>query len=457
MSEKKNVVVVGGGCAGLAAAYNLKKTGWNVTVLESADHVGGRMSIYKNDDGYLIDEYAQFVHPSYKRAKELMTELNLIQDLQPFELGAGMSVWFNNKWVSAFPNPNDPEAVAANKEWIDYMGAENFGAFVAYCEKYCAGKFYEGSTDWMMDADQDDGSNFGEFVKNNFGERVLEYFVQPVVASLGLEYPEKCGVAFGLQIVWTVLVGGAAVLVGGLGRLANVIADYLGDGLRCNTPAKEIVIENGKVKGVLTEDGTFFECDKVLCATPAAIALKIIPALPDTMKKAIERVTYCRTIHATLFFDKKMTDGVKPVGGLLPRYLDEPFCTCLFQSSRNPAALPNDHSDAISVFFFGEDKLPKYWDMDDDKVLEETYQILKKYFDQLPEYYLGGHVVRGPLANYTMPNGCPTAIKEMRDNHYRDVEGLFFTGDYMYTGSYESAINSGYNAARAVNGELESI
>ncbi len=450
--EEKKVIVVGGGCAGLAAAYNLKKTGWNVTVLESQDHVGGRMSIYKNDQGFLIDEYAQFVHPSYKRAKELMTELNLIQDLQLFELGAGMSIWFNNRWVSAFPAPNDPEAMAANQEWVDYMGTENFGNFVAYCEKYCKDKFYEGSTDWMMDADQDDGSNFGEFVKENFGERVLEYFVQPVVASLGLEYPEKCGVAFGLQIVWTVLMGGAAVLVGGLGRLANVIADYLGKGLRCSTPAREIVIEDGKVTG-----GEFLPCDKVVCATPAAIALKIIPGLPDAMRKPIERVTYCRTIHATLFFDKRITDGAKPVGGLLPRCLGEPFCTCLFQSSRNPAALPNENSDAMSVFYFGDDKLPQYWDMSEEQILEETFRILKKYFTQLPDHYLGGHVVKAPMANYTMRNGCPTAIKEMRDHHYRDIEGLFFAGDYMYTGSYESAINSGYNAAKAVNGELERI
>ena len=79
---------------------------------------------------------------------------------------------------------------------MEYMGEENFGKFAAFCEKYCAGKFYEGSTDWMMDADQDDGSNFGEFVKNNFGERVLEYFVQPVVASLGLAYLENRSCCF---------------------------------------------------------------------------------------------------------------------------------------------------------------------------------------------------------------------------------------------------------------------
>ena len=78
---------------------------------------------------------------------------------------------------------------------------------------------------------------------------------------------------------------------------------------------------------------------------------------------------------------------------------------------------------------------------------------MKKYFAELPDSYVGGHVVKAPLANYTMRNGCPTAIKAMRDQHYRDVDGLYFAGDYMYTGSYESALNSGYMAACCINGD----
>lgn len=453
--ENKKVVIVGAGCAGLSCAYNLNKTGWDVELIESQPGTGGRMQIFK-DKGFLIDEYAQFVHPSYKYAKELMTELDLIQDLQPFDLGGGMSVWFNNKWVAAFPDPNDAEAMAANKEWMEYMGEENFGRFAAFVEKYCAGKFYEGSTDWMMDADNNEYPNFAEFVKAEFGERVLEYFVQPVVASLGLEYPEYCGVAFGLQIIWTVMVGGAAVLKGGLGRLGQVITKILGDKIHTGDPATEIVIEDGKVKGVKTESGKFYEADKVVSCVPGSVALKLMPNMPADWRQAIEKVTYCRTIHATLFFDKKLTDGKKPVGGLLPRYLDEPFCTCLFQSSRNPVALPNDDSDAISVFYFGEDKLPEFWDKTEEEILEDMYTRLKKYFD-LPDHYVGGHVVKAPLANYTMRNGVPSAIKNLRDTNYKEVEGLYFGGEYMYTGSYESALNCGRNIARCINGEIESI
>jgi phytoene dehydrogenase-like protein len=53
------IIVNGAGISGLAAAYRLKKAGHEVTVLEAADHVGGRMiTIHWN--GWSIDPGAKF-------------------------------------------------------------------------------------------------------------------------------------------------------------------------------------------------------------------------------------------------------------------------------------------------------------------------------------------------------------------------------------------------------------
>ena len=48
----RDVIVVGAGLAGMAAAYELKRVGHNVTILEAQDRVGGRIRTYDEDDGF---------------------------------------------------------------------------------------------------------------------------------------------------------------------------------------------------------------------------------------------------------------------------------------------------------------------------------------------------------------------------------------------------------------------
>ncbi|MEU3568090.1 FAD-dependent oxidoreductase [Kitasatospora sp. NPDC036755] len=43
-SRPRNVIVVGAGIAGLAAAWRLQRAGHTVTVLERDSHAGGRLS-----------------------------------------------------------------------------------------------------------------------------------------------------------------------------------------------------------------------------------------------------------------------------------------------------------------------------------------------------------------------------------------------------------------------------
>ena len=43
MSKKNKVLVIGAGISGLAAAKNLNDSGYDVTVLEAKDRIGGRL------------------------------------------------------------------------------------------------------------------------------------------------------------------------------------------------------------------------------------------------------------------------------------------------------------------------------------------------------------------------------------------------------------------------------
>ena len=50
--NKKHVIVVGAGPAGLSAAYELTKVGHEVSIVEMQNRVGGRIKTVKEKDGF---------------------------------------------------------------------------------------------------------------------------------------------------------------------------------------------------------------------------------------------------------------------------------------------------------------------------------------------------------------------------------------------------------------------
>lgn len=81
---RSDVVVVGAGLAGLAAAKALTAAGVETTVVEAADAPGGRV---RTDvvDGFRLDRGFQLLNPSYSEAKKVLDLTAL--DLQPFRAG----------------------------------------------------------------------------------------------------------------------------------------------------------------------------------------------------------------------------------------------------------------------------------------------------------------------------------------------------------------------------------
>ena len=72
---KEEVVIVGGGLAGLTAAYRLKKAGFDPLILESSDRLGGRIYT-KSKDGYSFELGATWVFED-PLLKQLIEELGL--------------------------------------------------------------------------------------------------------------------------------------------------------------------------------------------------------------------------------------------------------------------------------------------------------------------------------------------------------------------------------------------
>lgn len=80
-----NTIIVGGGIAGLTAAYYLEKAGRSYQIIEASDRVGGRI---KTDvaDGYRYDRGFQVFLTAYPEAKKILDYGAL--DLKSFSSGA---------------------------------------------------------------------------------------------------------------------------------------------------------------------------------------------------------------------------------------------------------------------------------------------------------------------------------------------------------------------------------
>lgn len=436
-------VIIGAGCAGLSAAYTLQQHGAEAVLLEKEAVAGGRMQ-HQLHDGFHMDMGSQFLHEGYDTAARLLDELGLTGDAEDLDMSR-VKMWRDGRWWYGQPTGSFRDRLNSFR-WLMKMGFKGARGLRRLLD---ASGSLDGmnvsDTDWMLDLDTED---FASYVRREFGEDVLEYFVQPIMAGIALDHPENCGKAFGLAIMYAVANGKTAVLRHGTGQLARHLEARVAEKAEVltSTPATRIVVENSRVRGVETAQG-FVAADRVICAATATKTLEITPDLPDPMRCALSEVRYAPAINVVLAVDAVMSRG-GCAGGMVPRKSGYPISAILYNSAKSRAMVP-EGCDSINVFFYGQ-TVHEMMAMSDDEITRETVRILRDICpDPLPAQIRFSNIVRWPEANYAMPMGSAAAINRMRKQHYRDVGGLFLCGDYMYTGAYESALTSGAHAAEA--------
>jgi len=72
MTQHSTAAVIGGGIAGMAAAYELRKAGFRVTVLETRDRVGGRIWTVRKGD-FVMDLGTAVYLGTYREAVAMIT------------------------------------------------------------------------------------------------------------------------------------------------------------------------------------------------------------------------------------------------------------------------------------------------------------------------------------------------------------------------------------------------
>ncbi|XP_041498105.1 amine oxidase [flavin-containing] B isoform X2 [Microtus oregoni] len=301
MSNKCDVIVVGGGISGMAAAKLLHDSGLSVVVLEARDRVGGRTYTIRNKNVKYVDLGGSYVGPTQNRilrlAKELGLETYKVNEVErlihhvkgksyPFR-GPFPAVWnpityldHNNLWRTMDEMgdeiPSDaPWKAPLAEEW-DYMSMKEL------LDKIC----------WTNSAKQ---------LATLFVNLCVTAETHEVSALWFLWYVKQCGGT--TRIISTTNGGQERKFVGGSGQVSEQIMELLGNRVKLERPVVHID-QNGENVVVKTLNHEIYEAKYVISAIPPILGMKIhySPPLPMLRNQLITRVPLGSVIKCIVYY-----------------------------------------------------------------------------------------------------------------------------------------------------------
>ena len=260
---RSEIVIVGGGLAGLTAAAELHRRGKDVLVLEAADGVGGRV---RTDavDGFLLDRGFQVLLTAYPTASQVLDLPAL--DIQPFEPGALVYV------DGDFCRVGDPYRRPVDA-WSTLTGGIGSPVDLARL-LLLRQRVRQGEAEALLEGL--DETIAYRLRKLRFSPKIISRFLRPFVAGITLD-PELTSSAQVFDFVFRMLCSGkAGVPADGMGAIAAQLAGRLPEGsIRLQARVDKVAEKSVVV------DGEVVEGEHVIVATNATAAASLVPEVTD--------------------------------------------------------------------------------------------------------------------------------------------------------------------------------
>ena len=238
----KKVVVIGAGLAGLSAAITLENEGVCVTVLESSDRPGGRVS---SDvvDGFICDRGFQLINANYPEIKRI----GLIKDIDFISASSVIEVARDDRRIRI----GDPRSA-----FFSVFNPET-GSLL---EKFRLVKYLLKSKP---------AASVGEELKNSGLGKTYERVLRPFLTGVFLADPLLVSAEYGRTAIKYFATGNSGLPVGGVKVFSEVLASRVSD-IRYGVQVNSI-----KKNTVKTSKGSF-EADAIIVATDATTAAQLL-------------------------------------------------------------------------------------------------------------------------------------------------------------------------------------
>lgn len=429
------IAIIGAGFGGMAAAYDLRKAGHEVTIYESADFVGGLASGFKEPHWKWSVE--KFYHHWFASDKYM---LGLID-----ELGMSDKVLFPRPYTVVYHEgkfyPLDSVINALKFPGLGYgINKIRFGLMAVYLRLTNNWRALEKTT-------------VDEWMRKWAGETVYKLMWEPlVIGKFGEHYYKQVNMAW----MWARLHARTTRLgtfEGGFQAFAEAFAERLremGVVIKLSTPVTHI--QRNDATGELelaTAEGTE-KAEKVLVTLAPGVVAKMVPSLPREYLEGLLRLKSMGAVVMVLSLTQQLSrEGYYWYN--IPKSAGFPFLAVVEHTNFvSPENFGGDH-----IVYVGDYLEPEheYFRLTQEELLERFTPHLKKFnpdfsMDWVKKVWLSRTAYAQPVPLVNHSKNIP-AIQT-------PIEGLYFASMsqvYPWDRGTNFAVEIGRRAAKLMMGQ----
>jgi oxygen-dependent protoporphyrinogen oxidase len=375
-----SVVIIGGGMAGLATAYELTRRNVDFVLLEAGPRAGG-VVLSEDIDGYTIDAGPDALLAQKPEGLRLCEEVGLAERLintKPPRLA------FIQRDGQLHPLPASSVLGVPTR----------VGPFIRTHLFSWAGKMRMGAEVFVPPKRDEVDESIGDFMRRRFGEEAATYLAEPLLAGIHAGDVDRLSVrslfprfveaerahgsllrAFRQQRRPPSSEGAFRSLPGGLSELVHAAVSRLREGsVRLNTPVARVSEDSGRFV-VEARDGERFSPSAVVLATPAYATSRLVASLDAELARLCGEIPYSSTATVALAFRR---DAVRhPLNGsgfVVPRVEKSGIMAATWLSSKWEHRAPAGH--VLLRTFVGGGRDPRAFELSDGEIIARSVGAL---------------------------------------------------------------------------------
>jgi protoporphyrinogen/coproporphyrinogen III oxidase len=328
----RRCVVVGAGIAGLAAAFRLREAGFDVTVLEETDVVGGRMSCLRRD-GWTVNRAAGILPGSYDSIKGLIRDAcgpDAVSTRQP-------RIGIVRDGTVHVLRGTGPGAVLDGVR-TGVLGARSkllLGRLALDAARMAPVLSFED----LGRAQAFDTESAADYAERRLNSEIREFVVEPLVRGLFASDADRVSVVDFFFSAVRFMGGGLIRFAGGIDFLCRALAERV----EVRTGARVLAVEHGARDVTVTwaQDGREHSetVAGVVLAVPGPAVSALYPQLDPVQRKVLDHEFEFSTAYvAHLALERR--PGCPAMVVPVPRVEHPDLCVITLGHAMDPEAAP---------------------------------------------------------------------------------------------------------------------